>query len=297
MSTRRTRVAVIGAGAVGTMAAAAAHDAGHHVVLYARRRPPRLVIERDDTHRHLDIPVIVDPADAQPADWILLTTKAQDTRSAAKAWFDRLLDPHTTVVALQNGVDHHERLQPLMPTATGLVPALVMIAAEVLAPGHVLHRFGGTITVPDTHAGTRFARLLGGSDITVETTADFHTAAWRKLLINAAANPITAVTTQRMGVLQNPSVRHLARALLDEVRAVGVATGAHLTDNDIRHTFHLYDGMAPDDGTSMLYDRLAGRTTEHELITGAVVRLGDTHHVPVPLNRAVLALLRGADHK
>jgi 2-dehydropantoate 2-reductase len=296
MSTRRTRVAVIGAGAVGTMVAAAAHDAGHDVVIHARRHPPQLVVERDNTRRHLDIPVTIDPADTHPTDWILLTTKAQDTRSAA-TWFDGLLTPDTTVVALQNGVDHADRVGPLLPPHTTLLPALVLIAAEVIEPGHVLHRFGGTITVPDTRAGTRFADLLDGSDITVDRTTDFRTAAWRKLLLNAAANPITALTTQRAGVLQNPSVRHLTRALLDEVRNVGVASGAHLTDADIRHTFDVYDTFAPDDGTSMLYDRLAGRPTEHELITGAVVRLGDTHHVPVPLNRAVLALMRGVNHK
>ena len=47
----------------------------------------------------------------------------------------------------------------------------------------------------------------------------------------------------------------------------------------------------------MLYDRLAGRATEHELITGAVVRLGERHGVPVPLNRAILALMHGVNHK
>jgi 2-dehydropantoate 2-reductase len=44
----------------------------------------------------------------------------------------------------------------------------------------------------------------------------------------------------------------------------------------------------------MLEDRLAGRPTEHEEITGAVVRAGDRHGVDVPLNRAILALLAAA---
>jgi 2-dehydropantoate 2-reductase len=41
----------------------------------------------------------------------------------------------------------------------------------------------------------------------------------------------------------------------------------------------------------MLEDRTAGRPTEHEAITGAVVRAADEHGVEVPLNRAVLTLL------
>jgi 2-dehydropantoate 2-reductase len=46
----------------------------------------------------------------------------------------------------------------------------------------------------------------------------------------------------------------------------------------------------------MLYDRLAGRPLEHEYITGAVVRAAEQHGITVPLNRAMLALLRASAH-
>lgn len=333
MSTRQTRVAVIGAGAVGLVVAEAAHDAGHDVVLCARTRPERLVIERTDRVRELDVPVVVDPGEAEPADWVLLATKAQDVAGAA-AWFDGLVGPDTTVVVLQNGVDHAERVAPLLPAGTTVLPALVYVAAELLDRGHVLHRRGARLTVqgcpdtagaesltgftaafaattgsvrrtaaaPATTAGTlpgeRFAALMAGSGLAVEQVADFRTAAWRKLLTNAAANPITALTMQRMVVIQqDESVRELTRGLLREAVRVGVAEGAALTADDVAHTLRIYDEFAPGDGTSMHYDRAAGRATEHELITGAIVRLGDRHGVDVPLNRAILALMRGLNHK
>jgi 2-dehydropantoate 2-reductase len=327
MSTRRTRVAVIGAGAVGTVVAAAAVDSGHDVVVCARRPIDRLVVERADSVREIDVPVLVDPSEATEVDWVLLATKAQDAAGAA-AWFGPLIGPNTTVVVLQNGVDHAERIEPLVPRGTRVMPALVYVAAESLGPGHVLHRMGARITVPgapgtafdvaratfDEPAGSaarpgrvcaattdpadRFAALLDGSWLHVERVADFSTAAWRKLLTNVGANPVTSLTMKRMSVIQHePAVRELTRALLDEAIAVGRATGARLSDADIEHTLDIYDGFAGDDGTSMLYDRLAGRATEHELITGAVVRLGEQHGVPVPLNRAILALMHGVNHK
>ncbi|MDP9796265.1 2-dehydropantoate 2-reductase [Catenuloplanes nepalensis] len=323
MSTRQTRVAVIGAGAVGLVVAEAAHDAGHDVVLCARTRPERLVIERADRVRELDVPVVVDPREAEPADWVLLATKAQDVAGAA-AWFDGLVGPETTVVVLQNGVDHAERVGPLLPSGTTVLPALVYVAAELLERGHALHRRGARLTVqgcPDTAGaeslagftstatagradaastlpGERFAALMAGSGLAVEQVADFRTAAWRKLLTNVAANPITALTMQRMVVIQqDESVRELTRALLHEAVRVGAAEGAALTADDVAHTLRLYDEFAPDDGTSMYYDRFAGRATEHELITGAVVRLADRHGVDAPLNRAILALMRGLNHK
>ncbi|MFC4071745.1 2-dehydropantoate 2-reductase [Actinoplanes subglobosus] len=324
MSTRRTRVAVIGAGAVGTVVAAAAVDAGHDVVVCARRPLDRLVIERTDSVREIDVPVLVDPSEATEVDWVLLATKAQDAAGAA-AWFGPLIGPNTTVVVLQNGVDHAERIGPLVPRGTRVMPALVYVAAESLGPGHVLHRMGARITVPgpaglapttrsdfdesrppvtgrasasSADPAERFAALLDGSWLHVERVADFSTAAWRKLLTNVGANPVTSLTMKRMSVIQHePAVRELTRALLDEAIAVGRAAGARLCDDDIEHTLDIYDGFAGDDGTSMLYDRLAGRATEHELITGAVVRLGEQHNVPVPLNRAILALMHGVNHK
>ncbi|BEL02960.1 oxidoreductase [Actinoplanes sichuanensis] len=328
MSTRRTRIAVIGAGAVGTVVAAAAVDAGHDVVVCARRPIDRLVVERADSVREIDVPVLVDPSEATEVDWVLLATKAQDAAGAA-AWFGPLIGPSTTVVVLQNGVDHAERIGPLVPRGTRVLPALVYVAAESLGPGHVLHRMGARITVPGapgtardgaratfdepsatiagrrvttstgaTDPADRFAALLDGSWLHVERVADFSTAAWRKLLTNVGANPVTSLTMKRMSVIQHePAVRELTRALLDEAIAVGRAAGARLSDADLEHTLDIYDGFAGDDGTSMLYDRLAGRATEHELITGAVVRLGEQHGVPVPLNRAILALMHGVNHK
>jgi 2-dehydropantoate 2-reductase len=59
----------------------------------------------------------------------------------------------------------------------------------------------------------------------------------------------------------------------------------------VRRTLEFYDGFADEDGTSMLYDRLAGRSLEHEHVSGAVVRLGRKHGIPAPANQAMYALL------
>jgi 2-dehydropantoate 2-reductase len=45
-------------------------------------------------------------------------------------------------------------------------------------------------------------------------------------------------------------------------------------------------------GTSMYFDRLAGRPLEVEALTGAIVAAGERHGIAMPLNRALLTLLR-----
>jgi 2-dehydropantoate 2-reductase len=128
--------------------------------------------------------------------------------------------------------------------------------------------------------------------VEVTPTPDFLTASWRKLLGNVAANPLTALTMRRIGVLREPDVNALAQGLLHEAVAVGRAAGARLKPEDVPSVLEWQRGLDAGAGTSMLYDRLAGRPLEHEYITGAIVRTANRHGVDAPLNRAILALLR-----
>jgi 2-dehydropantoate 2-reductase len=282
-------VAVIGSGAVGTVLAAATGLSGMDTVVCARSPVDRLVLESGGRTTELAVPVTTDPAEVGPVDWVLLTTKAQDTDSA-RPWLARLCRSGTVVVVLRNGVEHRHRVEPLTGAAT-VLPALVYIAAERVAPGHVVHRRGRRIIVPEGPRARDFAKIVAGSEIEVVAEADFTTAAWRKLLSNVAANPITALTHRRMGVLREAEVRELATTLLGEAVAVGVACGAALGAGDVRGTLEFYGQFADTDGTSMLSDRIAGRTLEYEEISGVVTRLGRRYGVPTPANQAMYALL------
>ncbi|TDD45861.1 2-dehydropantoate 2-reductase [Nonomuraea terrae] len=290
----RPEIAVIGAGAIGVVVAAAAAENGGHVQLCVRTRPEQVVVERDGELHRPPLDVVGEPGTAGTADWVLVATKAQDTPGAV-AWLRALTGPDTVVVVLQNGVDQRERLAPLLPPDTPVLPALVYVNAESIARGHVLHREKNLVELPPDPDAERFAALLAGSALSVRTVPDFTTAAWRKLLINVGANPVTALTLRRIGVLREPEVRALVEGLLTETAAVGAAAGAALSGEDVAWAMAFYDSLSPDAGTSMLYDRVAGRTTEHEVITGAVVRLGSAHGVPTPLNQTLLTLLRALE--
>ena len=64
-----------------------------------------------------------------------------------------------------------------------------------------------------------------------------------------------------------------------------------LTQAEIDQSHAGMGRFGPEAGTSMLYDRLAGRPLEHEALTGALVEAADRHGIPVPVNRTLLALL------
>src|SRR6266849_737549 len=123
---------------------------------------------------------------------------------------------------------------------------------------------------------------------------DFKTLAWSKPLLNAMANPITALTLQRQAVFRRDDIKALCLAILEEAAAVGRADGAQLPANEPEQLLASLLTYPPDAGTLMYFDRLAGRPLEIEALNGAVVAAGERHQMPTPLNRTLLTLARAA---
>lgn len=289
-------IAIVGPGSIGGYVAWQLARTGQPLALCVRHRFERLVVEDAAGEHPVEAAVYDDPRRVEPAAWVLLATKAHQTADAA-GWLAASCGPETrAVVVLQNGVEHEERVRPLVGS-TPILPAVVSIGAEVLAAGRIRHHAYAGIEVPDGSLGRDFAELFAGSDVTVERVADFTTAVWRKLISNVTASPITALTGRRIEVMADPAVRELAIELARECIAVGRAEGARIA---LEAASEFVAGIAknaaewPPFGSSMLYDRIAGRATEHEALTGAVVRIGARHAIPTPLNSAMLALLRAA---
>ncbi|MFH8347049.1 2-dehydropantoate 2-reductase [Streptomyces sp. NPDC018045] len=290
------RIAVIGGGAIGGFVAALAHPTGHDITLCVRTPLDRLTLETDGEVIEAPVRFAVDPGTVEPADWVFLATKAQDTAGAA-GWLRRLCHSRTVVAVLQNGIDHAERVAPHAPDGTAVLPAVVYVSVECTTPGRVRHYAGNEIHVPEGPLAARLADLLAAGRLKVVPVADFTTTSWRKLLTNLAANPLTALLQQRMGIFTDPGMAALTRDILGEAAAVARAEGADLHNADIDRVLEMYAMVPPDGGSSMLYDRLAGRPLEHEHITGAVVRAGERHGIPTPLNGMLLTLLRAVDRE
>jgi len=290
---QRQTVAVVGLGSIGGIAAACLAEAGRHDVIGCARKPiDKLTLERPGRTVTPPLPVITDPAEATPADWVLVVTKTQDTAAAAP-WLARLCTQSTRVAVLQNGIDHVERVAPLANGAT-VVPVIVYYNGERLAPDRLRMRVAGDhdLAVPDDAGGRAFAALAAGTPLRVLVEPDFVTLKWRKLLLNAVANPITALTMQRQAVLRRPDIHALCLDVLDETVKVARADGATLPDDEPRLAMERLLQFSPELGTSMYFDRMAGRSFEVEALTGAVVAAGERHGIATPLNRVFLALLR-----
>ncbi len=289
------RVAVIGPGAIGTAVAAAVERAGAHELVICGRTPlpgGLVVVDPDGGEQRLRAPLVTDPTDvAGPVDWVLVAVKAHQTAGAAP-WLARLCAESTVVVALQNGVEQRAALAPLASGAT-VLPVVVWLPAEVVGPGRVQMRGAVSLTVADDAPGRAFAALLDGSGAEVALAEDFVSVAWHKLIANAVAG-LMALSGRRSGIFRRADVAAVGRALAREGVAVSRAEGARLADEVADEIIEIIAAYPEDLGTSILFDRLAGRPLEWDARNGVIRRLGARHGIPTPVSDVIVPLLAAA---
>jgi 2-dehydropantoate 2-reductase len=172
-----------------------------------------------------------------------------------------------------------------------VLPAIVLCGAEAVAPGEIVHHGFSNLEVPAGALADELALVFAGTDANVVVTDDFTTAKWRKLVSNVTASAMTSLTLQRLAVMHRPDIQRLCVELATECLRVGAAAGATLDPADADAMVMAMTKTNPAMGSSMLYDRMAKRTMEHDALTGAVVRMGAELGVPTPCNAAILALL------
>lgn len=284
-------VGVIGPGAIGCVMAGALLATGRHeVVIGARTGFDELVVERPghvDRHRPT---VLLDPESTGPLDLVVLSTKAHQT-AGAQVWLDAWCGPNTVVAVLQNGVEHVERVGPLVGAAA-LAPVIVFCPAERQAAGHARLSGRGVLTVVDDEPGAAVVAAFDGSFIEVRPSADWLSDAWVKLLSNCAGGAVTTLARSSNRALEDSAAADLCRRIMMEAAAVGRAEGAVLPDDVADRVLEGIRALAGDHHSSIVVDRLAGRPTEWQVRNEVVVRKAAEHGMPVPLNEAVTTLLR-----
>ena len=152
------RFAVIGAGAVGCYFGGMLARAGHVVSLVGRgahvqaMQREGLLLDTLQFSEHVPVYASTDTAAIADSELVLLCVKSNDTEAAATGIAPHLA-PDTLVLSLQNGVDNAQRLAASL--VQPVLPAVVYVAVEMVAPGHVKHRGRGELVLPAGAPGER----------------------------------------------------------------------------------------------------------------------------------------------
>lgn len=297
------RIAVVGAGAMGSLFGGRLAEGGHDVVLIAVNdrqieaiNAAGLRLEADDGDRRIPVTAQRAAAARGPFDLIIVFTKSTNTRAAIES-VAPLVGPATWALTLQNGLGNAETIAAVVPAARVAV-GITNIPADRVAPDHVRsHGAGqvriGTMTGAADPALEHIRAALDESRLPCTADPSIRTAIWEKIAFNAAMNSLSAITRLRVGALgDHPDGRALAGAIADETLAVALANGIAVDRNRVHetmaHAFREHRGHAP----SMLQDVLAGRPTEIEAINGAIVAAAKRAGVAVPVTQTLLRLVR-----
>lgn len=295
-----------GAGAVGGYFGALLARGGADVTLVARGenlaalRARGLTVKLPHETIHIDpVRAVATPADAPPADVVLIGVKSYDTIAAADA-IRPALRPDTIVLSLQNGVEN----ESLLATALGLPPlmvALTFIGVELTAPAEVTYTARGEIIFGETDGvesarARRLADALAAARVPHQLRRDIVVMAWEKLAWNAGFNGVTALTESTVRqALDHPDSRELIVRGMEEVDAVATALGIPVRRRRLAAVLaDSLDGL-PEFATSMLQDRRRGRRLEYDAIHGAVVRAAERAGVAIPVTRMTARLLAALD--
>ena len=145
----------------------------------------------------------------------------------------RMPSPDGAVASVMNGVGNEEALARHVGR---VIRGTTFPAGKLLEPGHVQWDVKGDTTFspfePAPASSEQVERLAdactrGGMPATA--VADARPAQWRKVIFNAATNPIGALTGLTHGrVCERPDLRALVSGLVDEGKAVAAAQGITL---------------------------------------------------------------------
>jgi 2-dehydropantoate 2-reductase len=240
-----------------------------------------------------------DAAELPPCEFGIVATKAMHTSAAIAATAHAFADG--CVATVQNGLGNEEAIAEHVER---VVRGTTFPAGKIVAPGQVQWDVKGDTTFgpfePKPAPAEEIERLADActrAGMPAEAVADARGPQWRKVIFNASTNPIGALTGLAHGrVCEDPALRALVSALVDEGKAVASAQGIELDADPEELIDHAArPDVAYDHKASMLQDVEARRPTEIDYLNGGIVRFGDEHGVATPHNRAIWALVRGLE--
>lgn len=300
------RICIVGCGAVGSLFAANlaqladvevwAYDLAVEHVRAINEHGLRLSGAGDVVGR---LRATCDASELPPCDFGIVATKAMHTESAIAETAHAFADG--AVCSVQNGIGNEETIAEYVPR---VIRGTTFPAGRIIEPGHVRWDVKGETTIgpfeprpASMNEIERLAEYCTRAGMETRAIPDARGPQWRKVIFNAATNPIGALTGLTHGrVCEDAALRGLVSGLVDEGKAVARAQGITLDADPEELIDHAAKPeVAYHHKASMLQDVEARRRTEIDWLNGGIVRFGREHGVPTPLNEAIVALVKGLE--
>jgi 2-dehydropantoate 2-reductase len=294
-----SRAALSGLGAVGAMYAAKIHEKNPEAI--------RIIANKDRIGRYTKNSVSVngksysfnyaDPEHGSPCDLVIVAVKQHHLETAMDE-IEPFVGENTLIISLLNGISSEEILGNRFGDER-IVHAFVLGTDSVRVGTSVTYSKPGEIVFgvgKDHPAAKRMEHVrdfFAASNISSRIPDDILREQWWKFMMNVGINQTSAILRAPYGTFQNfTEARAPMRAASQEVVDIAKKAEIHLKDSDIDAYIKVIDKLSPSGKTSMLQDVEAGRKTEVEIFSGAVISLGKEYGVPTPVNETLFNMIR-----
>lgn len=301
-------VVVLGAGAMGSLFGGLLAEGGLQVTLVDPWQEHIDRIKQDGLKfvgfggdRTVQINATSNAADVESADIVFVQCKANFNAAAAES-LRHLFTPATNTVAIsfQNGLGNEEQLAEYFGEDR-VLGGLTAQGANIEGPGIVrnhaeLPSYIGEMAGGISKRTKEIAAILSANGLPTEPSESIRQDIWRKLMANIAISAVSGITGLNIGQIFN---QHLADevsyAALNEAIVVANAAGVNLKTEEAHEILAKIAGPngTPGNKSSLRVDIEKQRPSEIDYINGAVVRLGNKHDVPVPVNQTLVTLVHG----
>ncbi|MFZ5646907.1 MAG: ketopantoate reductase family protein [Bacillota bacterium] len=297
------KIAVIGAGAMGSLYGAHLAGAGEDVFLVniweehvnAINRQG-LTISTDSGDRTVGLRAVTDASSVGPVDLILIFVKSNATGEAARTALE-LVREDTFVLTLQNGIGNVEKLVDILGPDRVLAGTSAF-GGTMLGPGRIRHAGSGPTMLGEisgkiTPRLEELVRVFQRAGLQPTISDNIQGVLWTKLIVNVGINALTALARVKNGqLLEIPELEELMGMAVAEAVAVAAKKNIKLvTPDPLEHVKNIARATGQNI-SSMRQDVEKGRLTEIDVINGAVCREGDILGIPTPVNRVLTMLVK-----
>ncbi len=302
--------AVIGAGPVGCIVAAFLAKGGYEVTLcdvvpdlLKPALDPGIIIEgaEDIRQKVAKTCTTIDELAEHDPDVIFITVKANALPLIASA-IEGFYHDGMYIVSWQNGIDTELELAKILGKGP-VMRAVVNYGCGLVGPAHVhipFHHPPHYIQELDSASSREaivIAEALGKCGLDTDHTDQIVSMVWRKTVMNAAMNPVCAMTGLTMSrAMNDPIVYQIVDALVKECLKVSRANEINLGWDYYSQAME-YMRNAGDHKPSMLMDIEAHRRTEIDFMNGKFVEYGKRAGIETPFNQTLWALVKGLESK
>lgn len=304
------KFAIFGTGGVGGYFGGRLAQAGEDVTFIARGNHLSVIQQTGLSVDSIRGDFVVHPAKATDStqsvgavDVVILAIKGWQLDEAILQ-MKPLIGDATLIVPLLNGIEHMEALGNAFGREH-VLGGVCRISAFIAEAGHIKHvgidpfiAFGELNREMSERVSKLYDVFKNISGVTVEASGNIELAMWEKYLLISAFSGVGAVTRSPVGMFRSiPETRAMFRRALEEVVLVANSRGVGLTEKSVQAVMDRIDQTQPDTMASMQKDVLAGRPSELESQTGALVRMARAATVSVPTHEFIYASLLPMEKK